>query len=68
MCEFAEARKNLGALGGSMSSVFTMFLDFCSAVTVFTSLSDQLHAAIWCAGDEAVAQVPPRQLPCIYAG
>lgn len=33
----------------------------------FTSLSDQLHAAIWCAGDEAVAQVPTRQLPRIYA-
>lgn len=25
---------------------------------VFTGLSDQLHAAVWCAGDEAVAQVP----------
>lgn len=33
-----------------------------------TSLFDQLHAAIRCARDEAVAQVPTRQLPCIYAG
>lgn len=33
----------------------------------FTSLSDELHAAIWGAGDEAVTQVPTRQLPRIYA-
>lgn len=33
----------------------------------FTSLSDQLHAAIWGARDEAVTQVPTRQLPRIYA-
>lgn len=37
-------------------------------IVAFTSLLDQLHAAVWRAGDEAVAQVPTRQLPCIYAG
>lgn len=43
------------------------YLDIFLVLTgVFTSLFDQLHAPVWCAGDEAVAQVPTRQLPCIY--
>ncbi len=35
---------------------------------VFTSLFDQLQAAIRGARDKTVAQVPTRQLPCINAG
>lgn len=38
-----------------------------SDVTPPTCLSYKLHAAVGCAGDEAVPQVPTGELPCIDA-
>ena len=37
-------------------------------MTRHTCLSDELHAAVRCAGDETVAQIPTGQLPGVDAG
>lgn len=62
---------------GSNEGCNEMNVHYCRECTIeiktqlccaFTCLFDQRQAAVGCAGNEAISQVPARKLPCVYAG
>lgn len=48
-------------------SLSLFFISLTECVRGATCLPDELHAAVGGAGNEAVAQIPSRQLSCIDA-